>query len=98
MCVTIASGGVIFYLYKEDHCTVCAFCVRGCGQNLGTATAGLPHAYMARTREAVGSQAPRAHSSGEGGKGHENHQRVGDQQLVCTSMHATWNDMRGLAM
>lgn len=50
---------------------------------------------MAHTREAVGSQALRAHCSGEGG-GHENHQRVGGQQPVC--MHATWNDMHGLAM
>lgn len=49
------------------------------------------HTWHAHEREAVGSQAPRAHSSGEeGGKGHEN------QQLVW--MHAAWNDMHGLAM
>lgn len=43
---------------------------------------------MARTREACGSQAPRARNNGEEGKGHENHQRVGDQRLVCMYMHA----------
>lgn len=61
--VTIASGGVRFYLLCFLRARLWA--------NLGAATVGLPHAHMARTREAVGSQAIRAHSSGE--EGHENH-------------------------